>query len=251
MPSDDDEEPIDDPPADESSDQNEFDPVNPSGRAALAAVEGHGYADDCIICVLEHVSERADESQPDRRLTVVRGLEATKQALFETSRLTAASTGTSMGLTLLCDDASARDTAVIDVVSILGVDRATVRQAHEASVDLGHWIEREIGLTFFVTKGKSGGPLFRCDGMPALFDDIDDIDQDAGCASSVGGDGYSSIFFSGHTSEVDLHGLIPLAVYSRTDPTARSTARRATDVEGSEGRRILSIGDFLDELLAR
>ena len=141
---------------------------------------------------------------------------------------------------------------VIDAVSILGVDRATVGQAHEASVDLGRWIERELGLKLFVTNGSSSSePLFRCDGESVQTDGVN-ATAFAGAAGWNGsGENYSSIFFSGETSEIDLRGLIPLAVYARRNPLGQPARPAATDVEATEGRKILTIGDFLDELLDR
>jgi hypothetical protein len=209
----------------------------------LMLPDGETGEDECIICVLEFVTDEHEPSTTERTMTVVRGLDATKLALLEHVDLPGV-TG---------EPVPSGHRRRIDVVSILGVDQATVREAHEASVQLGKWIEAHLGLSRYVPNGRTVADLlFRCEGVPAVIDEVDPTTSASFNGWSGAAETYTSIFFSGQTTEVDLHGLIPLVVYARRDPSARVTPRRhsTTEADGCEARQIRSMGEMIDHLLS-
>jgi len=153
---------------------------------AAAAVETVS-DDDSLISVLTFRHDSAGGGSPQRRMSVVRGLRASINALTE-------AIGNS-------DQASSPDRPIIDVVSVFAVDQKRLTRAYDASIDLGRWIETQCGLRLLAANGR-----------PARVPQLPTPDSEAT-------DPFQSVFFGAANTGIEMGGLIPLAVYARVDVT--------------------------------
>ena len=153
---------------------------------AAAAVETVS-DDDSLISVLTFRHDSAGGGSPQRKMSVVRGLRASINALTE-------AIGNS-------DQASSPDRPIIDVVSVFAVDQKRLTRAYDASIDLGRWIETQCGLRLLAANGR-----------PARVPQLPTPDSEAT-------DPFQSVFFGAANTGIEMGGLIPLAVYARVDVT--------------------------------
>jgi hypothetical protein len=144
--------------------------------------------DGCIISVLTFRVDPVPGGEPKRTMTVARGIAASTREIEEGFCHTRAPRD---------EPAGSGVNRFVDVISFFGVDRARVAKAHLAAAELGQRIENEFGLHLLVSNSPSASAHL----LP---------DQGANLA-----DQYSSVFFSESSTNVDLHGLMPIAVYAR------------------------------------
>ena len=142
--------------------------------------------DDALISVLTFRHDSAVGGSPQRKMSVVRGLRASINALAE-------ATGSS--------DQSSPARPIIDVVSVFAVDQKRLTRAYDASIDLGRWIETQCGLRLLAANGR-----------PARVPQLPTPDSETT-------DPFQSVFFGAANTGIEMGGLIPLAVYARVDVT--------------------------------
>ena len=142
--------------------------------------------DDSLISVLTFRDDSAVGGSPQRKMSVVRGLRASINALTE-------AVGNS--------GQSSPDRPVIDVVSVFAVDQQRLTRAYDASIDLGRWIETQCGLRLLAANGR-----------PARVPQLPMPDGETA-------DPFQSVFFGAANTGIEMGGLIPLAVYARVDLT--------------------------------
>ena len=142
--------------------------------------------DDSLISVLTFRDDSAVGGSPQRKMSVVRGLRASINALTE-------AVGNS--------GQSSPDRPVIDVVSVFAVDQQRLTRAYDASIDLGRWIETQCGLRLLAANGRPA----RVPQLP--MPDGETVDP------------FQNVFFGAANTGIEMGGLIPLAVYARVDLT--------------------------------
>ena len=168
--------------------------------------------DGCIICVLTFRDDPLLDQPLKRTMTVARGIEASKRAIEQGFLNEPATAGDGADHDGVDHDGVDRESPArrpaVDVISLFGVDQASVVRAFAASVELGRLIEREHGFRLLVANGLSARA------QPATA-------QDGGSDES-----FSSVFFNTTATHVDMRGLVPLAVYARVDlPVAEPDAQ--------------------------
>ena len=168
--------------------------------------------DGCIICVLTFRDDPLLDQPLKRTMTVARGIEASKRAIEQGFLNEPATAGGDVDHDGVDRESVDRESParrpVVDVISLFGVDQASVVPAFAASVELGRLIEREHGFRLLVANGLSARA------QPATA-------QDGGSDES-----FSSVFFNTTATHVDMRGLVPLAVYARVDlPVAEPDAQ--------------------------
>ena len=159
--------------------------VAPVAVAVAVAVETVS-DDDSLISVLTFRDDSAGGGSPQRKMSVVRGLRASINALTE-------AIGNS--------GQASSDRPVIDVVSVFAVDQKRLTRAYDASIDLGRWIETQCGLRLLAANGR-----------PARVPQLPTPDSETT-------DPFQSVFFGAANTGIEMGGLIPLAVYARVDVT--------------------------------
>ncbi len=159
--------------------------VAPVAVAVAVAVETVS-DDDSLISVLTFRDDSAGGGSPQRKMSVVRGLRASINALTE-------AIGNS--------GQASSDRPVIDVVSVFAVDQKRLTRAYDASIDLGRWIETQCGLRLLAANGR-----------PARVPQLPMPDGETS-------DPFQSVFFGAANTGIEMGGLIPLAVYARVDLT--------------------------------
>ena len=153
--------------------------------AAPAAAETVG-DDDSLISVLTFRHDSVGGGSVQRKMSVVRGLRASINALTE-------AIGSS--------GESSPDRPIIDVVSVFAVDQKRLTRAYDASIDLGRWIETQCGLRLLAANGRPA----RVPQLP--MPDGETVDP------------FQNVFFGAANTGIEMGGLIPLAVYARVDLT--------------------------------
>ena len=204
------------PPADELAGESE--PVEIATRVPVAArapfvsanaatAVGKGSGRDSIMCVLTFRDESPVGQASKRTMTVARGFEPSRRAIEK---------GFGLGRDSNVPVGSA-SRQLLDVVSVFGVDNASADDAYEASVELGRWIEAAFGLKLLVASGPPGG------GAPAP-DHREAADSE-----------FANVFFGTSAKQVEMYGLVPLAVYARIDtPLVTIEPASATPIKAIE-----------------